>query len=340
MGKAGNVPICSPHAAVAGEGANAVGIIRAVDADAGLAEADPTDADGVIRAAWEHVKLAGSDATVEHAFVPAECGHGSNAEDAPFPPGRRMGAGSWRNGHAGDERVAFVEVQDGFFQRDDEAAIRKFGFLGEVPGWRHVFDFEWSNVWDANFVASFQAVELEAGIELHEELDGAMVTLAEELAVAGVGEVFDLGLRGGLGLEIADVFELGFVEFVEGVNGIDAVERHVFIDDAGLRECTGALPALQGVGDEATGTAIDATGAEHLLIQENLELRGEFALVDEDGAGHFRLSGGREACDGGLLGCVGRFLCGHDGCFLCDGGGAKKYGGKYEMSHWRTDESG
>ena len=89
---------------------------------------------------------------------------------------------------------------------------------------------------------------------------------------------------------------------MEGIDGIDAVEGDVFIDDAGFGECAGALPAFEGVGYEATGAAVDAAWAEHLLVEEYLELRGEFALVDEDGAGDFGFVWG---CDGAGCGCRG-----------------------------------
>lgn len=108
MGEAGDVPICSPHAAVTGEGADAVGIVGAVDADSGLAEADPADSDGIVGTAREHVKLASADAAIQHAFVPAKCGHGRYSEDAPLAWRSRMGAGTRRNGDAGDECVFFV----------------------------------------------------------------------------------------------------------------------------------------------------------------------------------------------------------------------------------------
>ena len=199
VGEAGDVPVGGPHASVAGEGADAVGIIGAVDADAGLAEADPAYSDGVIGAAWEHVKLVGADAAIEHAFVPAECGHGCDADDFPFSGWSGMGAGAGGDGDAGDEGVAVVEVEDGVFAGDDDAAVGEFRLFGEVSGGRHVFKFEGGDVWDADFVAIFKGAEFFAGVEFHEEFDGAMVALAEEFAVGGVGEIFHFGLRGGLG---------------------------------------------------------------------------------------------------------------------------------------------
>ena len=92
MCEAGDVPVGRPHATVAGEGADAVGVVGAVDADSGLAEADPCDSDGIVRTAGEHEKLIGTDASVEHSLVPAKVGHRGNAEDAPFP--RRSGMGA------------------------------------------------------------------------------------------------------------------------------------------------------------------------------------------------------------------------------------------------------
>ena len=206
VSEAGDVPIGSPHAAMAGEGADAVWIIGAVNADAWLAEADPADSDWVIGAARKHVEFAGTDAAIKHSFVPPECGHGRDAENPPFSRWSRMGAGTGGNRDARDQRITFIEVEDGVFAGDDDASIGKLRLLREVPCGRHVFDFKRRDVWNADFFSGFEAVELFAGIELHEELDGAMVALAEEFAVCGVGEVFDLGLLGWLGCEVADEF--------------------------------------------------------------------------------------------------------------------------------------
>src|SRR5260221_14499947 len=97
------VPIRGAHAAVALAAADRLRAVRAVDADAGFVEADPSDAHGVVRPGGEHVKILRADAVLEHALVPAEGGHGSDAEDFPGPRGRFEIAAAGRDRHRGDE---------------------------------------------------------------------------------------------------------------------------------------------------------------------------------------------------------------------------------------------
>ena len=51
------IPVCQPNAAVTGGAADGFGIVRAVDADAGLVQTHPKDANEVIRTRWKIVKV-------------------------------------------------------------------------------------------------------------------------------------------------------------------------------------------------------------------------------------------------------------------------------------------
>lgn len=110
-----------------------------MDADAGLAEADPAYSDGAVRAAGEHVKLVGADAAIDYAFVPAECGHRCDADDFPISFRSRIVTGSGGDGDAGDERLAVVEIEDGVFPGDNDAAVGELRVFWEVSGAWHVF---------------------------------------------------------------------------------------------------------------------------------------------------------------------------------------------------------
>ena len=62
--KANHVPICNSHATVAECSADRVRLVCAVNTDAGFVERAPHNADRIVRAGWEHVKIICADTVI------------------------------------------------------------------------------------------------------------------------------------------------------------------------------------------------------------------------------------------------------------------------------------
>src|SRR5437764_13251112 len=69
---AGGVPVRQANAAVTGGAADCLRIVGAVNADAGLVQTHPKDANEAVRAGWKIVIVLRAHADVEHALYLAD----------------------------------------------------------------------------------------------------------------------------------------------------------------------------------------------------------------------------------------------------------------------------
>ena len=83
------VPVCQTNAAVTGGAADGLGIVRTVDADAGLVQTHPKDANEVIRTWWKIVIVFRAHTVIEHPFIIAEPWPNVYAENLPGAHWRR-----------------------------------------------------------------------------------------------------------------------------------------------------------------------------------------------------------------------------------------------------------
>src|SRR5690606_12528843 len=107
----------------------------AVDADAGLVESGPEDADGAARAGGEIVEIFRALAALQDAGVVAEPREWHGAGDAPLAGGRGVFGGAGGDGEGGDEAAVFADAEDLFPQADgDVPRFRGGGGGGRVGG--------------------------------------------------------------------------------------------------------------------------------------------------------------------------------------------------------------
>ena len=286
-------------------------------ADAGLAEAAPEDADGVVGAAGDVEGVVRALAGVEELLVVAPDGELDGGLHFPFSVTDDLGSarGDGENGdealvgdtgrrvRIGDDQGAQVRLVDADLVElgvDDRVALAEgFVFLEHGPG--EVLDLEGLDVGHDDRVARLEAVDFRGLVELDQEWDIRVVSLRHELPVAAVGH----HLRPGL---------LGFLVGEFWVHPFGNDFRHdrdgVWVRDGLARGDVHGAPAVGGVAlvfvprfhrqlRKLADLAVDHTGAEVRLVQEDLEADGVITdrlLIDGRFGGNGRIrrgSGGR-----------------------------------------------
>ena len=106
-----SVPVGEANASVASSAANCLRIIRAVNTDARLVQAQPQNADEIVRARGEIVIILSSHAVVQHAFIVAEPGPNVCAQDFPCADRRRQSFRAGRDREHTDELIVIEDLE-------------------------------------------------------------------------------------------------------------------------------------------------------------------------------------------------------------------------------------
>src|SRR5205823_10149153 len=133
---AGGVPVRQANAAMTGGAADCLRIVGAVNADAGLVQTHPKDANEVVRAWWKIVIVFRAHAVVEHAFIVAEPRPDIRTQNLPGAHRRRQCFRSRCNWKDTDKLILVEHLQKMFvgvdknLTRTERRIFRDFS-LGE-----------------------------------------------------------------------------------------------------------------------------------------------------------------------------------------------------------------
>src|SRR5437899_6479334 len=109
-----SIPVRQANATMTGGAADCLGIVSAVNADAGLVQTHPKNANEIIRAWRKIVVVFRAHAVVEHAFIVAEPRPNIRAENLPSAHWRRQCLRSWCNRKDTDDLVMIEYLQKMF----------------------------------------------------------------------------------------------------------------------------------------------------------------------------------------------------------------------------------
>ncbi len=173
------VPVGEANTTVARGAANGLGIIRAVNADAGFVQAHPENADQIVRAGRKIVKIFRAHTVIKHAFVIPEPRPNGHTENFPCAHRRRQRRGAGRDGKNTNQLVSIEYFEKMLVCIDKNLARSECGILRDFA-FGEFFNFERQNVRHFERVADLKVFPVFSGIELLNVGFGRMKTLGHE----------------------------------------------------------------------------------------------------------------------------------------------------------------
>src|SRR5205807_1867534 len=127
------VPVRQANAAVTGGAADCLGIVGAVNADAGLVQTHPKNANEIVRAWWKIVIVFRAHTVIEHAFIVTEPRPDICAENFPSAHRRRQCFRSRCNRKDTDELVLVEYLQKMFVGVDKNLTRSECRIFRDFP---------------------------------------------------------------------------------------------------------------------------------------------------------------------------------------------------------------
>src|SRR2546423_1345576 len=174
-----SIPVRQANATMTGGAADCLGIVGAVNADAGLVQTHPKNTNEIVWTWWKIVIVFCAHAVVEHAFIVAEPRPNIRAENLPSAHWRRQCLRSWRDRKDTDELVMIEYLQKMFEGVDKNLARSERRIFRDFP-FGELLNLKRQYIRHLQSFARLKVLPVLSGIKFLNVGLGRMVTLGDE----------------------------------------------------------------------------------------------------------------------------------------------------------------